>query len=177
MKLTKRVYVFLDKLIDLLAGVTGVIVLFFTLLVCADVAMRSILNHPIEHVTEITGHGLLFVTFLSAAWVLKKEGHVHVDIVFNQLSPRGKDYCNILNAMLGAIVCLMLTGLGTLATCMAFQKGTVFATSRLSLPRGPILAAIPIGGFLLFVEFLAQSFRNLNKWKSERNKGIGKTEK
>ena len=177
MKLTERVYVFLDKLIDVSAGLAGAIVMFLTLLVCADVAMRSILNHPIQHVTEVSEHGLLFIAFLGAAWTLKKEGHVKVDVVYNLLNSKYQAYFNCLDAILGATVCLVVTLLGGLATWIAFQKGTVFSTSSLSLPRAPILAAIPMGTFLLFIVFLAQSYRNLNKWRQYRDRTMKRTEK
>ena len=168
MKLVNRVNTFLDKPGDVLAIVAAAIVMFLTLLISADVTMRYFLNQPIPHVTETTEHGLLFITFFGAAWVLKKEGHVRIDVVYNQLSPGVQALFNFVTSILGVIVCLALTWFSAQATWLAFQRGTVFATAW-NLPRAPILAVIPIGSFVLFIQFLRQSYENLHKWRLQRS--------
>ena len=168
MKLGKRIYLFFDRAGDLFAGLAGVILSFLALVICVDVIMRYFLNRPIENVTEATEHGLLFVTFLGTAWVQKKGAHVSVDIFYNQLSPRTKVLFNLITSILSLIVSLALTWAGCRATWNAFQRGTPFATTW-ALPQAPILAIIPVGSFLMLLQFLKESFGHLDKWRLQRS--------
>jgi len=168
MKPGKSVFSFFDKINDLFTFLAGGITLFLTLLISAEVAMRYFFNHPIENVDEITEHALLYITFLSAAWVLRKGGHVEIDIIYNQLGSRFKAFLDLVNPILGAAACLALTWFSFQATWLAFERGTVFATTW-SLPRWPVLAVIPLGSFLLFIESLHEVFMNLEKQKSPDN--------
>ena len=164
MKPGNRGFSFFDKFNDLLTFLAGGVVLFLTLLISAEVGMRYFFNHPIENVDEVTEHALLYITFLSAAWVLKKGGHVQIDIIYNQLGPRVRAYLDLLNPILGAAVCLALAWFSFEATWLAFERGTVFATTW-SLPRWPVLVVIPVGSFLLFIEFLREVSSSLKKCK------------
>ncbi len=168
MKSGSRVFSFFDHVSGVFTFLAGGLTLFLTLLISADVVMRYFFNHPLENVDEITEHALLYLTFLSAAWVLKKGGHVQIDIIYNQLGPRFRAILDLLNPILGAAVCLALTWFSAEATWLAFRRGTVFATTW-SLLRWPILMVIPIGSLLLFVEFVQEVFANLQKWKSREN--------
>jgi C4-dicarboxylate transporter, DctQ subunit len=165
MKPGSRVFSFFDKMNGILTFLAGGVTLFLTLLISADVVMRYFFNHPLENVDEITEHALLYLTFLSAAWVLKKGGHVQIDIIYNQLGPRLRAFLDLLNPLLGAAVCLALTWFSVDATWLAFKRGTVFATTW-SLPRWPILMVIPVGSFLLFIQFLQEVYANVEKRKS-----------
>jgi len=171
MRLVTRGFEFLGQLMKALNFFSGAIILFLTLLISADVAMRYFFNHPIENATEITEHALLFIAFLSAAWILRKGGHVEVDIIYNQLGPRSRRFLDCLNPLLGAMVCLAFTWFSVQATWLAYERGTVFATTW-RLPRAPILAVIPVGSLLLFLEYLRQIFQNLSGEK--RNESVGR---
>ncbi len=165
MKPGSRVFSFFDRVNGVFTFLAGGVILFLTFLISADVVMRYFFNHPLENVDEITEHALLYLTFLSAAWVLRKGGHVEIDIIYNQLGPRFRAFLDLLNPILGAAVCLALTWFSSHATWLAFKRGTVFATTW-SLPRWPILIIIPVGSLLLFIQFLQLVHANLEKWKS-----------
>ena len=160
----KKINVFFERAINYGAILSGAILVFLTLLITADVTMRYFFNHPLSNVIEMTEHGLLFVTFLGAAWVLKKEKHATVDLLYAQLSPRSQVRFNVITAILGAITCLVMTWFGAQAAIIAFKRGTIFATVW-GLPRGPILSIIPIGSFLLVIQFTLHGILNFDKWK------------
>lgn len=161
----KRKSRFFERLVSFPAVLAGAVIMFLTLLISADVTLRYFLNSPISHVTEMTEHGLLFVTFLGAAWVQRQEKHASVDLLYIQLSPRWRIMSKFITSILGAILCLGMTWFSAQATIIAFQRGTIFATIW-GLPRGPILSIIPIGSFLLLVQFIIQSLSHLDQWKT-----------
>jgi TRAP-type C4-dicarboxylate transport system permease small subunit len=103
------------------------------------------------------------------AWVLKIEGHVKIDLVVNRLKPRNQCLVNTITSILGAITCLVLVWYGTKLSWEFFERGTITNTI-LELPSAPLFAIIPIGSFLLFIQFLRRSYGYLKSWKASSNK-------
>ncbi len=164
----KKINFFLEQSIEYCAILAGAILMFLTLLISADVALRYFLNKPLSNVTEMTQHGLLFITFLGAAWVQRQGKHATVDLLYAQLSPALRVKFNIITSILGLVTCVLMTWFSAQAAIIAFQRGTIFATVW-GLPRGPILSIIPIGSFLLVVQFTLQTLLNMNLWKREKS--------
>jgi C4-dicarboxylate transporter, DctQ subunit len=142
-----------DSLIDILAFVSGVIFIFITGSVCVDVIMRYFFNRPMIWVIEISEYLLVYMTFLAAAWVLKREGHVTVDVVTAQLKPKAQAITGIISSTVGVFVCLVIAWFGFLETLDNFLRG-VRIPSILEFPKGPILAIIPLGSFLFMIQFI-----------------------
>ena len=104
----------------------------------------------------------MFLTLLGATWLLKLEGHVKMDLLVNQLNPRTQALLNIITSILGAIICLVIAWYGTEVTWSQFQKGITYPTV-LEPPVFIILSVIPIGYFLLFIQFLRRTYSFLRK--------------
>lgn len=164
----KKLGAIFDRVIDLLAACGIAILVGITLLVGADVTMRYLLNRPIANVHEFTEHSLVFITFLAAAWVLKREGHVKIDTVLNRLSSTTQLMVNSITSILGAIICLALFWYGFLGTWDYFQRGLAFPLG-LFLPQTPFLAPIVVVYFLLFVQFLRRSYGFSRQWRAMRS--------
>jgi TRAP-type C4-dicarboxylate transport system permease small subunit len=103
------------------------------------------------------------------AWVLKIEGHVKIDLVVNRLNPRNQCVVNSITSILGAITCLVLLWYGTKVSWEFFERGTITNTI-LELPSAPLFAIVPIGSFLLFIQFLRRSYGYLKSWKGSSSK-------
>jgi len=158
-----------DRIIDLLASLAGGLILFMMLSICIDVVLRYFLNRPLTWGVEISEYILLWSTLLSVAWVLKIEGHVKIDLVVNRLNPRNQCLVNTITSILGAITCLVLLWYGTKVSWEFFERGTITNTI-LELPSAPLFAIIPIGSFLLFIQFVRRSYGYLKSWKLPSNK-------
>jgi len=145
----------------------GVLVIGIMLSVSADVTLRTFLNRPITWVLEGTEYSLLYITFLGAAWLLKREGHVRVDIVLNQLEPRPRAILNVVTSIILAIVCFLLVWYGTQSTLNNLQRG-ILSVRYYSLPKFAFLAVIPLGRLLLLVDSLKKTFEFLQIIRKER---------
>jgi len=131
------------------------------LAIFADVGLRFFLNRPITWVFEGTEYSLLYITFLGAAWLLKREGHVRIDLVLNWLKPRPRTFLNVITSILLAIVCLIFVWYGAQITWDYFQRG-ILSVKYYSLPKFAFLAVIPVGSFLLFVQSVKRTYRYLS---------------
>ena len=138
---------------NILAGVAMVVLSLTILSVCLEIIMRYFLNRPLYWVVELTEYGLLYVTFLGAAWLLRQGGHVQVDIMVNFLNARGRKRCAVFSSAMGLAVSLLLTVFGAIATYDHLIRG-IYKPTVLEFPTGIVLAAIPLGSLFLSARFL-----------------------
>jgi TRAP-type C4-dicarboxylate transport system permease small subunit len=161
----RKVSAILDGTIGLLAFVAGVILIFVLLSVCAEVVMRYFLGRPIIWVTEVSEYSLLYITFLGAAWVLKRERHVKMELVLDRLNPKVQALVNTITSIVGAIICLALTYYGAQVTWDHFVRGLHTPTTLRPL-LFPILAVIPLGSFFFFIQFLRRTHGYLERYRA-----------
>ena len=154
-----RVY---DGVIDTLAFIAGVLTILVMLLTCYLVVMRYIFLRPPAWIIELSEYMLLYITFFGAAWLLKRNGHVNVDILFFFLPGSWQRALNVITSALGTISCFVLAGIGTWVTADNYARG-LYSIQTLSVPKWILLAVIPLGSFLLFIQFL----RRLNTAMAE----------
>ena len=64
---------FFDHILRILVAIACVILSLVMLSVCLEVFLRYFLNRPQVWVIELSEYALLYITFLSAAWVLKSD--------------------------------------------------------------------------------------------------------
>jgi C4-dicarboxylate transporter, DctQ subunit len=161
-KRLNRIMAIFDKVVTVFAIIAGCLIIGLMLLVNLDVLLRGV-NHPTSWGVEISGYLLLFTAFLGAAWLLRDDGHVSVDIVFNRLSPKGQALLNFITSIIGTISCLVLTLYSCQVTLRNYQEH-IYVATLLQPPSFALLIVIPIGGFLLFIQFVRRTFRHLQIW-------------
>mgnify|MGYP001108783321 CR=1 FL=1 len=162
MKLLRKITAIFDRIIDLAAILGAILIVFAMLAVNADIAWTFFRGGGIIWVYEIGTFCLLYITFLGTAWVLKKEGHVKMDFVFNRLKPRDQARLNVITSVFGIIISLVLVWWGVKVTCEHFQNG-YYIRSIINYPTGVLLAIIPFGSFLLFIQFLRRTYGYIKK--------------
>ena len=162
--LTKSSSVF-DYILGALTYLAAGILTFIMLAVCWDVIARAVAGAPLKWVLEFSEYSLLYITFLGAAWVLKNERHVIVDIGLNWLNPKTRALFNVATSILGAIICLLLTWYGWDVAWEHLQQG-FFQPTVIRPPDFPIFVIIPIGSFLLFIQFLRRTSKYLGEWRA-----------
>ena len=104
-----------------------------------------------------------------AAWVLKEEGHVTIDILLEQLKPRARSFINSMGSFISAMVCFILAFFGARETWGLYQTG-YFTPTELELPKWIINVIIFVGSLLLFIQFFRRGTDYLSVWRDTRNK-------
>jgi TRAP-type C4-dicarboxylate transport system permease small subunit len=138
---------------NILAGVAMVVLSLIIFSVCLEIIMRYFLNRPLVWVVELTEYGLLYVTFLGAAWLLRQGGHVQVDIIVDFLNNRWRKRCAVFSSAMGLAVSLLLTVFGAIATYDHLVRG-IYKPTVLEFPTGVVLVAVPLGSLFLSARFL-----------------------
>jgi TRAP-type C4-dicarboxylate transport system permease small subunit len=152
------VRVYFDRLNYILLWVAGCFLLFTVLAVCIEVCMRYFLGRPTLWSLEVTGHMLVWITFLGTAWVLESEGHVIIDFFIQRARPRTQAITNGATSILCALACLCVAWYGGQVVVEQFRSGLLFPTA-LALPMWPLFLIIPLSFFLLFLQFMRRALR------------------
>lgn len=107
------------------------------------------------------GHALLFM--LAAAWTLREEGHVRVDIFYAQAAPRRKAMIDLIGALVLLLPFMLV--LAVLALPYVAQSWAVLERSRETsgLPAVFLLKTlIPVFALLFALQGIAQAIRAAN---------------
>ncbi len=160
MKLSTTVINIFDSIIRVLASGAGVILVFIALAISVNVIRRYLGWGSAIWLLEVTEFSLLWMTLLAAAWVLKQEGHVKMDVLIDRLKLKHRALLNTITSIISAIVCLLIAIYSLSVTVESLQAGYWIDTAMMP-PQFPIFIIIPLGFFLLFFQFLrrAMGFR------------------
>jgi C4-dicarboxylate transporter, DctQ subunit len=163
----------LDRFFENLEKVVGVInkvfVFFASLMmcglvaiVCADIFMRYFLRSPFIWATELTEIFLLQITFLGAAWVLREDGHVVIDVILVKVTEKTKRILNFISYILIAVVGGILIYYG-FATTYSHYVRKVFNPTAIETQIWMIIIIIPIGSIPLFLEVFIKVWKMLRR--------------
>ena len=156
-----------DRTIGLLAVFAGFLLIFATLSVTVEVIFRYFLNRSIMWVVEVSEYILLWVTFLAAAWVLRHEGHVRMDLLLNRLSSRAQSLLNTITSTIGVFVWLTVVWLGIRVTWRLYETG-YFTPTIMEFPKFIITSVIVVGSLLLSIQFMRRAHSNLRDYRASR---------
>jgi len=146
-----------DTVVDGAAFIAGIILGLVTGLVCVDVVMRYFFNKPIQGALESSEYGLLFLTLLAAAWLLKKNKHVRMELLIHKLKPITQAYINGVTSIICVWICGIITYYGMLVVIDRFETGHRLATTLEPLSY-PLMSVIPICFFLLVIQFILSAY-------------------
>lgn len=171
MKLIRLLNFIYDRIIDTLAYISSILIIFVMVMVSIDVLLRYFLNTPITGVLEISEYLMLYIPMLGAAWLLKLRGHVNIDIIINFFNPKTRSILNCVIYIICSLTCAIITYLGGLTTWDQYQRG-ILDIKAIEIPKYTFLIVIPLGFFLLSVEFLRNAFTFIKESKEKEEEKI-----
>ncbi len=156
------IWIFFDRIIRLMAGLSAIFILFIMLSICGEVFMRYLFKRPLMWTVEISEYLQLYVAFLAAAWVLRRDGHVKLEIFTGMLGMRAqKAFFYISNALGFATVSVIMCFSG-IVTYEQFVLQTPVIKS-LEMPKWIVLIPIPAGCLFLSLEFIRKMYVGFGK--------------
>jgi TRAP-type C4-dicarboxylate transport system permease small subunit len=166
MKLTNRMGAIFDRINNIFVVLASLFLVFIVLSVTTEVILRYFFNAPTLWIVEVNENNLLFITFLATAWVLRKDGHVKIELLLTRLSPRTRNLLLLITSIVGLLICLVLTWYSGRLTYQDFVRGT-YKPSLNMIPEASILFIIPVGTFLLSVQFLRRTWNYFKSWREQ----------
>ncbi len=132
------------------------------LLIFIDVVLRYLFSQTSAWVIELEWHLFALIFLLGAAYTLKKDQHVRVDVFYTHFSPRKKAWVNLL----GTILFLIPWCLIVIYTSYHYADNS-FAVKEISADPGGLPArylikfSITIGFVLLLLQALALCLKSI----------------
>ena len=109
---------------------------------------------------ELQWYFFSLVFLLGAAYTLKEDTHVRVDVVYSRMSERGKAWINLLGTLLFLIpFCLLMIWVSWASVESSWAVREISPDPG-GLPRYPIKTVIPIGFFFLILQGIAHAIKN-----------------
>jgi TRAP-type transport system small permease protein len=130
----------------------GILLLFMTVMIGADVLLRNIGAGGISPSNELSEDSLYLITLLAAPGLLRKGQHIRIDIVLRALPERVGWLLEWVGDVIGLICCLIFVWYGTSVAVASFLDGAI-SIKTLVLPEWWLLAPMPVVFALLAIEF------------------------
>jgi C4-dicarboxylate transporter DctQ subunit len=163
--LKNKLMTFFDRSMDIQASLSVALLYLVMLCITLEVVLRYFLNRPTIWTVPITEWSMLFVTFLAAPWLLRRQGHVKVELVLNRFNQRHQALFQIFTSVLGAMSCFILVWVGVAVCWESFQRSIV-TTAAVEIPMWIPLAIIPFGSSFLCIQFVRAACGQLAIWKA-----------
>lgn len=144
------------KIIDLTTDIAAVVGGFFTclmtLIVVYAVLARYIFNSPIGWSEEIAVYLMIWVVFLGAAYTLKENAHIGVDILISRLSPPKKRAMLLFHYLVGIFFMsiLLIHGIDMVMFTLKMDSHSIAIDFPLVLSH----LAVPVGSVILILQFI-----------------------
>ncbi|NMB36397.1 MAG: TRAP transporter small permease [Firmicutes bacterium] len=157
----------LQRLTYFVSAVSMFTLIPIMLLTSFDAVSRTIFGKPVPGVMEASSYMLVMMILLGLAYTQQVKGHPRVTILASRLHPRLSIFVEIVVNLL----CLGITGI-------IVYQGWVVARSDvgkivsdvLRIPQYPFRMLVPLGGGLLFLEFLVDLLATVQKHRKRVSK-------
>ena len=153
-----------DRVIHWTFILAGLLTILLILIVGYEVVMRYFFHVPVGWVVEVCEYLLLYLTFFGSAWLLREDRHIRVDILLASLNQRSRDFLNLINSVMGAVSCALITIFSSMNTWKHIDEGTL-VIQTLSIRKWVLLWVIPFGFVLLLVQFIRTFFEQIQRLK------------
>jgi TRAP-type C4-dicarboxylate transport system permease small subunit len=146
-----------DKILDIMVGLAGVILLFITAAVCYTIGMRYLFIKTTIWIMPITEYALLWIVFLATTWLLREGGHVMTEILYVHLNAKTKRTLDMIMFVIGGLACVLMVFFGCqhMYECIANRVTDVRA---ITVPKAVVFSIVPIGSLFLTVQFFRMAW-------------------
>lgn len=154
-----------DRINTVMVVISAIMLLALTFIVGTDITLRYLFNRPLGWVKEVSEYILVGLGFLVAAWILKDDAHVKMDLLLNSVRPRTQAMMNIITSIISTIIVLIITWF-SLRVIIDFYRTKLVAPSVLEPPKWILLTPICVGCFLLTMQFIRRTCAFIEKWQT-----------
>jgi TRAP-type C4-dicarboxylate transport system permease small subunit len=150
-------YDLFDRLLRLLALVSGVVILLLMAFTVVDVFLRYVFNAPFRSLYEFTEFVMAAIVFLGLAYTGWVGGHISVDVFAKWLHQPALRFLTALLSFIGAALFALIAYRATLETIATIHQ----VSNRLGWPHYPFRFTVVVGSALLAIVLIVQGIQKL----------------
>ncbi|RMF67682.1 MAG: TRAP transporter small permease subunit [Calditrichaeota bacterium] len=152
----------IDALNEKIGTATSWLTTLLVLVVCYDVFTRYLLRKSSIAVQEMEWHLFAVIFLMGAAFTLKHDRHVRVDVLYIKFPARVKAWVNFL----GSLIFLVPFSILVIFTCLHFVESSFLIRETSPDPGGlparyVLKACIPLAFFLVLLQGIALAAKSL----------------
>ena len=150
-----------DAVARLTGAATGLVLVALVSLVCLEALLRGGFNYSLGFAEELTGYGVVFMTFFGAALALRGSAMFRVDFLLERWPEGTRRWLNRIFVVVALVICVILAWKTKDLTLSSFSRGK-FAPTVLRTPMWIPQLILPLGFSVLalfLVEQMLLTFR------------------
>lgn len=156
----------IDRINEMLGQVLSNLVIVLMLVTLYDVIMRYAFNRPTKWAFTICVALMSLMVILGAGYVFLHKGHVAVDVIYRNFSPRVKAIMNLVTFTFIFIFCFIVIWKGGDLAFDSIRQRETDRVSLLTMPIYPFRVFVVVGGILLFLQAVVKFIRDLEVARS-----------
>lgn len=121
-----------------------------------DAIGRDLFDKPLPGTIELSEYMLSIIVLLGAAYTQQVKGHVGVDFLIKRLSDKTRSIVGIITTIASMFIIAIVIWQGYVE---GIHEKTV--SDMLRVPQKPFRLLVAVGGFLLWLELLADLITNI----------------
>ena len=134
-----------------------IILAVIILLTAVQVVLRFVFSAPLDWPEELSAILLIWLTFIGAVALTRRNDHIRVELVEEFLGPRVARWFDLFFEIATVVFLVLITvGGWDLVNQLTFER-----TPALRIPIGLIVAIVPVTAVLMIVSYLYSLARNL----------------
>lgn len=141
-----------NLLVDFMALVAAAALVWLMVAIVWSVTMRNLGLQPHAWLFTSTEYGILYMTMLGAPWLVRRRGHVHIELVTATLPDRLREIVSRVVALGCVVICAYLAWRGLLLVQTNIARMD-FDVRAYFFPRWLLTISFPISFGLMAVEF------------------------
>ena len=143
-----------NKLLSATNVIAGFILIALFVLICVQVFARLLPITAVLWTTDLATYCLIILGFIGMAFVLRKGAHVAIDILVEVLPVRVGQVIGVITCVIGAVTTIYVAFAAIDVTMSQFERGVYITASMGNVPKWILLAFIPFGLSMTFIEFI-----------------------
>lgn len=155
--------------------ISGFSILLASVIITIEVLLRYLFGITSVWQMELTIYFLIFATFVGAAYGLKHDAHVGVDIVVLKLPEKIRTVIRIITSILSLFISIILAWQGWLLWWEAVEFGW-HSSSAWGPPLSIPYFILPLGMTLLTLQFLVNIYEDILSLKNKKEKDVDDVE-
>lgn len=156
----------IDRLNQLLGKIAGIMILLSCVVSATNALLRYGLDISNNWPLELQWYLFSAAVMLGASYTLKRNEHVRVDLIYSQLSDRGRLYTDLFGLILFLMpACILFTWLSWTTLFYPSWLVSEHSLNAGGLPRYPIKLIVPLGFFMLSLQGLSEIIKRINALK------------
>ena len=156
----------IDRLNQLLGKIASILILLSCVVSATNALLRYGLDISNNWPLELQWYLFSAAVMLGASYTLKRNEHVRVDLIYSQLSDRGRLYTDLFGLILFLMpACILFTWLSWTTLFYPSWLVSEHSLNAGGLPRYPIKLIVPLGFFMLSLQGLSEIIKRINALK------------